>query len=152
MLKKYPRNHEVVGHFLLHHMTEGNIKEVGNLLRNAPQSGENDSRFWRARGWYFLQQEQLAKAEDALRKAVQKNRYDWRSWHLLSTVLRRRMKIGAAKEAAEFSDAGKRLEREVLTLPKASAIERPTLLRIADFARQALDWQVHHALRRRTGN
>ncbi len=141
-LQKYPENTEVLSFHITKAMVDGDLARVAELLKQSPPSAEQDSRFWRYKGWYHSTHNELDQAEAAYRKALKMDPSDWRARLDLSSVLRR---LGRTKEASSLADValrGKKLERKLLELPNAASIDQRLLISLYAYARDIGDKQV----------
>lgn len=147
----YPDNIELLSFFLAKAVYEGNQADVLNILKDAPSSAEADPRFWSARGWYLLEQEQFEDAAKALRTALSLNPFDWKSRNLLSSVLRQLNQPEEAAEESRLSLIGKELNQELFELPNARLIGNDLAQRIYDFSLEIGAEEMHRGLERRLG-
>jgi tetratricopeptide (TPR) repeat protein len=99
-LKKYPSSLEILSVHIDQAIFEGNAKRVTELLNQSPPAAEDDSRFWRYRGWVLSTQGRYEPAEKSFRRAIEISPFEWQSRWLLAEVLR---KLGRKSEADEMS-------------------------------------------------
>ncbi|GIX04425.1 MAG: hypothetical protein KatS3mg114_0294 [Planctomycetaceae bacterium] len=146
--QKFPHNLEVRAYLLDVAIYDGNEEEVLQLIDELPPAADRDPRFWRARGWYLLQQDLHTEAEQALRAALERHPADWKSWLLLSNVLRRLQKPEADRAAA-IAAQGKELQRALFELPNAKSWDRELGQAMYKYLREVAPPVVWQALARR---
>jgi len=118
------------------------------LLGRCPSTAEQDSRFWRYRGWYLASQGEHAEAEQAFRKSLELHPADWRTWLDLANVLRR-LQHPQAAEAADIAFAGKELKRELFELPTARSLDNALARRLYEYFQRTGPRLAWRALERR---
>ncbi len=148
-LKRFPKNLEVVAFHLERSIIAGDTDRVAELLADLPAGADQDSRFWRSSGWFHAARNELAEAEAAFRQALRVNAYDWRSRHELADVLRRLGKLDEVETTVRLASKGKKFERELLELPKASEVSGELLGRLGEYAEECGDHQVADGIRER---
>ncbi|RMG34297.1 MAG: hypothetical protein D6725_14525 [Planctomycetota bacterium] len=145
-LRKYPKNLEVLAYHAEQARLRGDHDALRRILLEAPPEAERDARFWRFRGWLLRLADRLPDAEAAYRQALNRNAYDWRARLELAAILRLSGKTGEAAEQSRIALLGKTLERRLLELPNAAALDGPIVARLYEYARQLGDRQVVRAL------
>ena len=146
---RFPRNLEVLAFEIEKNTDAGNVERVAELLLDLPDGADLDSRFWRFSGWLHAARNELDEAEKAYREAIQANVYDWRARHALANVLRQLGRTGEFEIAAGLALKGKKLERELLELPRASQVSGELLARVAEYAGECGDRQIADGIHRR---
>jgi len=135
LLDRFPGNLEVLAYFLQKAATRGDIDAVTDLLGQAPAEAESDNRFWRFKGWVHDQGNELAEAEEAYRRALTIEPFDFLSQHQLAAVLRKRGQADEASRLTGLAAEGRALRKEVLQAPDVRAIPPDVMREMADYAR-----------------
>lgn len=117
--QKYPDNVEVLALLIEFAMFEGAVEDVAELLAQSGESAEEDSRFWRYRGWLLSELNRFEEAEQSLRRALELLPYDWQSRWLLADVLRKLQKTAEAETISQQALRGKDLQTKLFERPNA---------------------------------
>lgn len=147
-LKKYPQNVEVLSYFLDKAGEQGDYNRVAALLDQAPTTAEQDSRFWRSKGWLHLGREELGEALEAYKQAIATDPYDWRARHQYATVLRRLgQSVAEIEPQTQLALEGKTLERALFELPTAEEIPPQLGVTLIKYATGIGDTDLAEAMR-----
>jgi tetratricopeptide (TPR) repeat protein len=122
-LKEYPSNLEILANQIERDIHDGNLDGVPTLLQQADETAENDSRFWRYRGWYLMQADEDEKAATAAERSLELNKLDWRAWLQYSSILRKLNRLPEAERASEVAKRGKIAEQAVLELDNPAELD-----------------------------
>ena len=145
LLNEFPKNRALLRYFLRKKIQDFDVEAVGQMLEQIPESTD-ESLFWRYRGWYHTQKDELQKAERAYRKSLDLDRLDWHVWHELAGVLRRNGELDEAEEMQKISVVGKDLRKELRQMPNVAAVTPELLVRIRDYAELCGDVLVTRSL------
>ncbi len=148
-LRKYPKNLEVLAYHAEQARLRGDHDALRRILLEAPPQAERDARFWRFRGWLLRVTDRLPDAEAAYREALRRNAYDWRARLELAAILRLLGKPQEAAEQSRIALLGKKLERRLLELPNAAALDGTIVADLYAYAKRVGDEQVVRALEHR---
>lgn len=151
-LERFPQNVELLLYFMKRHATNGDTDEVAKLLAQAPASATEDNRFWQMKGWWHNAKGQLIDAEQAYRKALELNPFDWLAQHELADVLRRLRRPEDVKWYEDLANEGNSIRRFVLQLPDARSVPRDCSERMARYASKCGDQRFADHLSKRIGN
>ncbi|MDG2468694.1 MAG: hypothetical protein P8M80_05400 [Pirellulaceae bacterium] len=132
---KYPNNREILVMEMVYHIHRANARKVGELLNQLTIDVEDDSRFWRFKGWFYSYCEDWTQAEAAYRKCLELYPYDWQCRHELSLVLRQLNKPEELKAIQESAYLGKDVMRDVLQADNIAAISLKSMEKIIQYAR-----------------
>ena len=145
LLTEFPQNRTLLRYFLGKQIQDFDVEAVGQLLEQIPKSTD-ESLFWRYRGWYHAQKDEIQKAERAYRESLNFDRLDWHVWHELAGVLRRNRELDEAEKMQKISVAGKDLRKELRQMPNVAAVTPELLTRIRDYAELCGDVLVTRSL------
>lgn len=134
-LERFPRNLEILAFFLNKATKEGDADRVAKLLEQIPADAENDARFWRFRGWLAESREDFPAAEAAYRQALAANPFDFAASHQLAGVLRLRGGSHEIDGLEKVAQQGRKLRRQILTLPDVTKAPLPLLRTVATHIR-----------------
>jgi tetratricopeptide (TPR) repeat protein len=151
-LVRYPKNLELLAHFLRVSTTAGDERRVAELLAHAPPEAAHDNRYWRHKGWLHAARQEFAEAEAAYRRALKLHPYDWRADNALAGVLRRQGRTEEAKPLLARATLGNALRKEIVSLPSTRVVPKDTLARMAIYARDCGDHDVADRLMLHTAN
>jgi tetratricopeptide (TPR) repeat protein len=149
LFEQFPNNVELLGYQVDLAIRQGNTNEVARLLLGAPSSVENDSRFWRAKGWLHLNRGKLSAAEQALQQALELHPLDLLARTWLTDLTRRRGDFEKAQALEALVRQARRLREKCTGEQSAENVAQEVLTELADYARQCGDKQVADALARR---
>jgi tetratricopeptide (TPR) repeat protein len=147
----YPGHPEVLAVFIDQALYEGDVSAVESMLGQVEPSADEDSRFWRYRGWAALMRRRTEEAAELCRQALERHPLDWRARHLLADAERLLGQGEAAQRNSEVAARGKALERELLEMPATDAVDAARLREIGRLARDCGDELVAEGLTRRLG-
>lgn len=148
-LDKYPNELEPLALTIDQAIYAGDIKRVAELLKRAPPEAQEDSRFWRYRGWLLMSNQNFAKAEEALRFGLTLQPWDWGSRLFLADVLRKQAKQEDAEKEANIAKLGKELKTEILLSPNARELKEETIVRILEYFSKTGPESVYTAMKNR---
>lgn len=149
LLKTFPNNVELMAYQANFAIRTGDVPELVRLLKRVPVASDGDDRFWRAKGWLYLNRNEIPKARAALVRALEIFPIDWtaRSW--LADVARSEGKLDEAARLDELVRLAKRL-RDALTASQVSdQMPRKLFAELAGYARECGDLQFSDALKNR---
>ena len=138
-LNQFPENLGLLSYFLQQASTQGDSDTVARLLSSAPPEAQSDNRFWRFKGWLHAARGEDQEADQAFRKALELNPYDWAAQHQFAGVLR---KTGHAEHAAlmtQLSAEGRSLKKTILKQPDVRSIPATVLTEMAVYAAKCGD-------------
>lgn len=148
-LKKYPSELEPIALAIEQAIYAGDAKAVAELLKLASSAAQEDSRFWRYRGWLLMSNQNYAKAEEAFRFGLELQPWDWGSRLFLADVLRKQAKQDDAEKEAKIAMNGKELKTEILLSPNARDLEEKTVNRILEYFGTTGPGWVYNAMKKR---
>ncbi|WP_197444215.1 tetratricopeptide repeat protein [Maioricimonas rarisocia] len=134
-LKQYPSNLELLAVKIDQAIFEGDAREVTELLAQANPSAENDSRFWRIRGWLMLDRGRYEEAVEAFEAAIDINVFDWQARWLLADALRKLNRTEEADRASALALTGKELQQRIFEKPSARDLDEELAADILQYAR-----------------
>jgi tetratricopeptide (TPR) repeat protein len=149
LFQRFPLNIELLAYQTNFAIRTGNVPELTRLLKRVPATSDTEDRFWRAKGWLYLNRNEIAKARAALVRSLEIFPIDWaaRSW--LSDVARRQGNSDEADHLDKLVRQAKHL-RDALTASNANdAIPHNLLSELAAYATQCGDKPFADSLRRR---
>ena len=149
--QRFPLNRAVLWYFLKNAARRSDVEEVGKLLATVPSEAGDESLFWRYRGWYHAQREEIAEAEAAYQNAAELTPLDSQIWHELADVLRRQGRLAEADTMQSVAATGRQLRLEIQKLKDAAAISDTQLDKVRIYAEACGDQRVAQSLRRRLG-
>ena len=135
LTKKFPDNIELLALQLSQAAFLADDETVRDLLSGVKANVDDDSRFWRFKGWYHAFHEQWAEAKEAYTTCLELNPYDWLCMHELSGVLRQLEEKEELKRIQAISFIGKQIQRDVLQAPRTDQLPIEVLLKIEKFIR-----------------
>ena len=147
--KQFPDNLNVLSFQIENAIFAGDTEEVLSLLNCVPNSAEADARFWRYRGWLLMQSEATGQANESFKKCFDANPYDWRARLLYSESLRKSAQNELADKQANLAEAGKNLEKMLLSLDNPTALEPIHVDEMLSFAVAIGDDTVVESLHKR---
>lgn len=147
--KKYPANREVVIMELTFAVNHADARRVAEILNGLEYDIEDDSRYWRVRGWFYSFQENWEEAEKSYLKCLEMNPFDWQCRYGLAEVLRNLKKTDEVKPMQESAAMGKEIMRRVLQSESTIEIPKSTLELIAEYARNCGETGVADTLAER---
>ena len=151
MLKKYPVNLELLAYQVDLAIRKGRVEDLIGLLRRLPIEADEDSRFWRAKGWLHLNRDEIPKAKEALLRAIKLYPQDWNARNWLADTLRREGKFAEAEKLNEIVLLSRKLRDRVTKNGADPNIPAEVLEELSEFAERCGDTQVSSALKRRLG-
>ena len=143
---KYPQNREMLILELMYHVHRANARKVGELLNEMELDIDDDSRFWRVIGWFHSYREDWEQAEEAYRKCLELNPFDWQCRFEYSSVLRQLRKPEELKVMQESAAAGKEIMRRVLQADNTVDVPRSTLDLIIQYSRMCGEKEIAEKL------
>jgi tetratricopeptide (TPR) repeat protein len=149
LLRRFPRNVELLAYQLGQSLTAGDVERVRQLLSQAPKAAEEDNRFWRFRGWFLAQNHQHEQAERAYGRALTLHPLDWTTRHQLAELHRRRGNFDEVARLQKLASQGRELAHRFLQSPNARAVAPQLFAELANYAEVCGDAQVASALQRR---
>lgn len=151
LFEKFPKSLELLAYKIDLSIRRGDPDKVMELLLNLPPEADEDSRFWRAKGWLHLVRDELPKAKEALQKAIELYPMDWNARNWLSDALRSEGDFAEAERHQGIVRRARRLRQLITSGTKNQNSSTEVLTEIAEIARQCGDVQVAQALTRRLG-
>jgi tetratricopeptide (TPR) repeat protein len=149
LFERFPDNVELLGYLVDLAIRRGNTSEVARLLVGAPSLVENDSRFWRAKGWLHLNRGELSAAGQALQQALELHPLDLLARTWLTDLTRRQGDLEEAQVLEALVRQARRLREKCTGEQSAENVAQEVLTELADYARQCGDKQVADALTHR---
>ena len=146
--EKYPENLAIQAYLLDKAIDAGDLDGLGQILSKASAQAEQDSRFWRAKGWFHFTRDELPAAQEAYETALKLNPYDWKSRHQFAAVLRRLGEQDRLEQITDLALEGKNLERTLFELPSASDLPPEIRARLTAYAKQVGDHEFATAAER----
>lgn len=135
LTKKFPDNIEILALQLSQAAFLADDETVRELLSGVKANVDEDSRFWRFKGWYHAFHEQWAEAKEAYETCLDLNPYDWLGMHELSAVLRQLEEKEELQRIQDISFAGKQIQRDVLQAKRTDQLPIEVLLKIEKYIR-----------------
>lgn len=131
---RFPSNPDLLAYRLDQAVDTGSRAEAGKLLTAAPPGADGDSRFWRVRGWLFLQIGELDQARKSLDRAARLHPLDWQTRYLQADLCRRDGRLSQAESLHRLAVRGRILERDLLAQPNVQTVAPEILRRLAEYA------------------
>lgn len=147
LLVKYPKNLELLAYFLRRALEQGDVNRVKELLTKAPQTAEEDNRFWRYRGWLLQSYDELQQAEVAYQKALKLHPMDWGTRHLLAGLMRRKGDLAESARLEKLVIRAGELRRDIQEQQSVRAITPQSLRALANYAADCGDTLIADSLR-----
>jgi uncharacterized protein HemY len=151
LLKRFPKNVELLAYKIDLSLKKGDIDELISLMANLPAEADEDSRFWRAKGWLHLNRNELTKAWRALERSIELDPMDWHARNWMSDMLRREGKLKDAERLHEIVQLARQLRKRITLNGPGQDVPKQVLADLAEFAIRCDDLQVANALMRRIG-
>ena len=149
LLARYPTNLELLAYQLDLSIRRGNVAEVLAILQRLPPEADEDSRFWRAKGWLHLSREELRKARESLEQAIRLYPQDRNARAWLADVFRREGKLTEAEPLHEIVQFSRGLRDRITALGSSPKIPTEILQDLADFAEKCGDFPIANGLKHR---
>lgn len=149
LFKRFPENTELLAYEVDLAIRVGDVNKVVRLLKLAPPAVNNDSRFWRAKGWLYLNRHQFHKARKALQHAIELQPLDWNARNWMADLARRQGDLKKADHLQNMVRQARRLREEITNQGTAEKVSTKVLAGLKDYARRCGDLPVADALRRR---
>lgn len=147
----YPDHPEVLAVLIDQAIYDDDVDTVEKLLHEASPEADEDSRFWRYRGWAALRHRSPQQAIEMCLKGLDVHPLDWRVRHILADAERVIGAGEASQKNSEIAARGKVLERSLLEMTNTSAADDKKLRELGRFAHDCSDELVAEALERRLG-
>lgn len=144
-----PQDARLLDYLVSRAISDGQVDRCAELLAGVPDSSASDPVFWRYRGWYHVQQQELPEAEAAYRKALQLHPLSWRARHELAGVWRLQQRTQAATGMQALAAQGTAIYDAVRNLHKMRDMDEDLLRQISAYADACEDWPVAAGLHRR---
>lgn len=132
-LTQFPRNTVLLAYAIGDAIENGDVERVARFLRNATPECDTDNRFWRYRGWFFMQGSNFDEALRSLDRAIELHPTDWTSRYYKAEVLRQWSDLNAADYEATMSTRGRHLERELIQQPDVMHVDPRLLLELSEY-------------------
>lgn len=149
LLERFPHNSELLAYKIDVSIRLGKVDEVVRLLKNVRSDVQNDSRFWRFKGWAHLTKNQLDDAQVALNTALEIRPMDWDARNWLADVIRQRGDLVAAREQEKIVLQARRLRETITQLGSVEHLSKDVLTALQAYARNCGDTLVAAGLERR---
>lgn len=146
----YPDHPELLAVLIDQAIYGDEVEQVEQLLKEVSPAADDDSRFWRYRGWLALMQRNPQGTVECCQRALDVHPLDWKARHLLADA-ERLLKDNAAERNSEIAARGKQLERSFLEMANPTEADAGKLKELCDYARDCGDELVTTALERRLG-
>jgi tetratricopeptide (TPR) repeat protein len=158
LLERFPANIELLAYKIEHCINRGETDCVADLMSRVPEAAEQDSRFWRFKGWLHETLDELPEAEAAYKQALEIHPLDWNAWNRLAVVYRRLQNPREVVRLTALVDQAHELRVRIRKLPAAEAVTPEILADLAGYARNcgaawladALDHRAGQEFRRAT--
>ncbi|MBL4885992.1 MAG: hypothetical protein JKY95_15845 [Planctomycetaceae bacterium] len=132
-LKKYPSNLELLALKIDLAIFEGDTNAVVKLLTKASSDAENDSRFWRYRGWLLKKRGEYSPAAQSLEHAIKLNAFEWQSRLLLADAYRHLNMPEKSDKQSVIASQGKELQRKLFESPTARDVNAELIDNIYEY-------------------
>lgn len=149
LLGRFPHNNELLAYKIDVSIRLGKYDEVVQLLKKVEGGVENDSRFWRFKGWAHLTKNQYAESEEALNKALELRPMDWDARNWLSDLIRQKGDLDSARQHEEIVLQARRLRETITQLGSVDDLPREILSNLQTYAEDCGDELVAAGLQRR---
>jgi tetratricopeptide (TPR) repeat protein len=149
LLDHFPHNLELLAYKAEACVRDGDQDCVIQLLSQAPAEAEEDSRFWRFKGWLHEFRQEMPDAEVAYRRALELRPLDWNVLARLAGLERLRGNTQEVARLNKLVNAANDIRREMRKLPGPDGVTREILSDMAAYARGCKDTEVAAALERR---
>lgn len=133
LLNRYPANLELQMIALENFLQAGQVVELGELLNKQPAEAQEESRYWRFRGWYLAAEEQWPQATAAYQRSLEISPLNFNSQNELAGVWRRTQGIAAASELQTTAKLGIDCSLAVLQAPNFEALSHSDYARMAEY-------------------
>jgi tetratricopeptide (TPR) repeat protein len=149
LFERFPNNIELLAYETDLAIRVGNIDEVIRLLKRAPAAADDDSRFWRAKGWLHLNRDEFPKAKQALQRALELHPLDWDARNWMADLTRRQGDLQEAARLQNIVRQARRLREKITAEDSAEEVSSEILADLEGYARRCGAAQVADALSRR---
>lgn len=149
LLIRFPNNVELLAFKAEERIAAGDVDGVATLLSQAPATVQQDSRFWRIKGWLHESANELDDAAAAYRQALELHELDWNTMNRLSIVERRRQNISEVQRLTELVERAKSIRKSLRQLSAVELVTPEILVELAKLARDCGDQEIGPALERR---
>lgn len=152
LLTRFPHNLELIAYLAEERFTRGDFVNAAEILKNAPESAAQDSRFWRFKGWLHEANGELQESVAAYRQSLALHPTDWNTMYRLTVVERRADNHPEVKKLTELLQRGNEA-RQRLRKEKAVEIATPEIMQdLASLFRDCGDVQIATAMESRLAN
>ncbi len=149
LLKRFPQNVELLAYKAEECLKAGDVECATALLSQAPANAQQDSRFWRGRGWLHELNNELDEAAAAYHQALKIHALDWNTMNRLAIVERRRQNIAEVERLNKLVERAQALRRVLQRLTAVEMVPPQALQELARLARDCGDQLIEPALQRR---
>ena len=132
-LLQFPKNPALLSYAMGDAIENGDAERVATLLKESTPECDKDNRFWRYRGWFFMQCSNLDEALRSLDRAIELHPADWTSRYYKAEVLRQQSDLNAADVEATMSTRGRHLERKLIQQRDVRHVDPRLLLELAEY-------------------
>lgn len=146
---RFPANIELLAYSLNQAIQTGSVADVAEILQTAPPAAEEDNRFWRAKGWLHLTQDELNKARAALDTALKIHPMDWEARTWMAEVTRREGRLTEADRLQNIARRARRIRTLITDHGAAESLPNSILKELASYARDCGDTPIADALETR---
>jgi len=147
VLKRYPRNPELLVVQLRQLSQRGDVTEVAKILANASAACGEDPRFWYFHGWYHSTMENWESAREAYQRALEIEPFDWLTWSELAMASRRTAGPEAARPLQEIALLGRDVTQVIRMATNMEAIDVEDFEKLADYFEACGDSKLAQQLR-----
>ena len=148
-LRKYPSNPELLALKIDLAIFEGDQAAVADLLARASTEAEQDSRFWRYRGWLLKERNKFEASAKSFEHAIEITPFEWQSRWLLADVYRHLNQPEKADKQSKIASVGKELQEKLFERPTARDVDAELIDMIYRYLLMIDAQDVLEALQRR---
>lgn len=124
---KFPKNVELLAYETEVLCRSGDSDAVAERLSTDIEGIEDDSRFWRFKGWYYASQGEWEAAKDAYEQALKMDPLDWATQLELAAAVRAIQGFAEAQEMQKRADLGKRIKEVIQESPNMRELDPPSI-------------------------
>lgn len=135
LLIRFPHNVELLAFKAEERISAGDVDGVATLLSQAPATAQQDSRYWRIKGWLHESANELEDAAADYHRALELFALDWNTMNRLSVVERRRQNVAEVQRLSKLVEQAKSIRKSLRQLSAVEMVTPEILVELAKFAR-----------------
>ena len=147
-LEKFPHDPVLLSYLMHQAYRTGDVQGMAGLLQSVDDSAAADHMVWVYRGWYHIQMQEYAEAEESLQEAIRIHPLSPLAHHEYASLLRVQQRPELPREQ-QLATYGRDLRSEILLLPSAVDLTPVLLVKIQSYAESCGDPEAAAALAKR---